>query len=101
MQQHDSDHHEQNNNESALTQSERFLQTIIETEPNCIKLLARDGTLLMMNQAGLAMIQAKSFDSVRGTRMGSLIVPAYRNAFTNVNAEAFQGRSGILEFESD
>jgi PAS domain S-box-containing protein len=90
---------ERKDSEHALLQSEKFLQTIIDTEPDCIKLLARDGTLLMMNRAGLAMIEAESFDRVRGRPVAPLVVPEYRDAFMNVIAEAFQGRPGLLEFE--
>ncbi len=91
---------QQMNHDNMLTrQSEKILQTIIETEPDCIKLLDRDGTLLMMNRAGLAMIDAESFDMVRGRSVAPLIAPEYRDAFMNVVAEAFQGRTGLLEFE--
>ena len=37
---------------------ERLLQTIIDTEPECVKMLGPDSRLLMMNPAGLRMIQA-------------------------------------------
>ena len=90
---------ERKNSEHALKQSEKFLQAIIDTEPDCIMLLAKDGTLQMMNRAGLAMIEAGSFDRVQGRPVLPLIVPEYREAFMNVIAEAFQGRSGLLEFE--
>jgi len=90
---------ERKDSEHALKQSEKFLQTIIDTEPDCIKLLARDGTILMMNRAGLAMIDAASFDLVRGQPMAPLIAPEYRDAFMNVITEAFQGRPSLLEFE--
>ncbi len=82
-----------------MQQSEKFLQAIIETEPDCIKLLDRDGKLLMMNRAGLAMIEADSFDLVRGKAVNLLVAPEYREAFRNLTAEAFQGRQGLLEFE--
>jgi len=42
--------------EEALAESENLLRKIIETEPECVKLLAKDGTLLEMNQAGLEMV---------------------------------------------
>ncbi len=82
-----------------MQQSEKFLQAIIETEPDCIKLLSQDGALLMMNRAGLAMIEADSFDLVRGKSVSQLVAPEYREAFRNLTTEAFQGRQGLLEFE--
>ena len=37
--------------ERELRQSRTFLQTIIDTEPECVKLIAEDGSLLLMNRA--------------------------------------------------
>ncbi len=85
--------------EEALQKSERFLQAIIETEPECVKLLARDGAVLKMNRAGLAMIEADSFDQVEGRPISALISQDHRQAFERLNEEVFQGRSGALEFE--
>ncbi len=85
--------------EETLKESERFLQTIIETEPECVKLLARDGTLLKMNRAGLSMIEADSLDQVKGRSLSALISENYRNAFSGLNAKVFEGQSGSLEFE--
>jgi PAS domain-containing protein len=39
--------------EERLRESENRWRTIIETEPECVKLVASDGTLLDMNAAGL------------------------------------------------
>ena len=86
--------------EKALKENESFLQTIIETEPECIKLLAADGTLLMMNRAGLAMIEAESFDQVKGQCLYPLVTPEYREAFKTITEDVFKGQSGILEFKA-
>lgn len=85
--------------EDALRSSENLLQTIIETEPECVKLVAPDGTLLMMNQAGLDMIEAESLDQAIGKSIYPLIAPEHLAAFRkNVDA-VFQGRNGRLEFD--
>jgi PAS domain S-box-containing protein len=86
--------------EKKLRESERFLETIIETEPECIKLLASDGTLLLMNRAGLAMIDAASLDQVKGQCMYPLVTPAFRREFTALTEDVFRGGSGSLEFEA-
>ena len=52
--------------ETALSENKKFLQAIIEAEPECVKLVASDGTLIMMNRAGLEMIQVDSPDQARG-----------------------------------
>jgi PAS domain S-box-containing protein len=86
--------------EDALQESEHFLRTIIETEPECVKLLAADKTLLMMNPAGLAMIEADSLEQVKGNQISSLVLPEYRDAFDNLTRNVFRGKSGTLEFEA-
>src|SRR5919199_988753 len=82
-----------------LRESENRLRTIIETEPECVKLVAADGTLLEMNAAGLAMIEAASADAVMGQSVYSLITPEHREAFIAFNESVCQGNKGSLEFE--
>lgn len=83
----------------ALAQSEWKLKTIIETEPECVKVLAADGTLLQMNRAGLQMIEAASDTQVVGHKMTELVTPEFRDAFDSLNKRVNQGESGTLEFE--
>jgi len=85
---------------TALQESERFLRTIIDTEPECVKLLAADGTLLQMNAAGLSMIDAESLEQVKGGSIYQLIIPEYREAFKALTEAVFQGKTGMLEFEA-
>ncbi|MDD2541379.1 MAG: PocR ligand-binding domain-containing protein [Desulfuromonadaceae bacterium] len=86
--------------EQALANSERFLKTIIDSEPECIKMLDIDGNLLMMNPAGLEMIDADSFEEVKGQCVFPLITDTYRDDFIALTKQVFQGVSGILEFET-
>jgi len=85
--------------EEELRENENFLRAVIETEPECIKLLAPDGTLLMMNQAGLAMVGADSLDQVKGKSLYPLVLSEYREGFKTLTEEVFQGKEGKLEFE--
>jgi diguanylate cyclase (GGDEF)-like protein/PAS domain S-box-containing protein len=82
-----------------LTESQRQLHAIIEAEPECVKLLTADGTLLQMNRAGLNMIEADSLDQVVGLHMPNLITPEYRDAFIATTKRVFEGESGNLKFE--
>jgi two-component system cell cycle sensor histidine kinase/response regulator CckA len=82
-----------------LAEREARLRAIFEAEPECVKLLAADGTLLDMNPAGLRMIEADSLDQVRGHRVASLVAEPYRAAFRELIRRVFQGGSGTLEFE--
>ncbi len=85
--------------EEALKESENFLQTIIDTEPDCVKLLSRDGKLMRMNPAGLEMVEADSFEQVKGRPVYPLIVAEYREAFQSLTEKTFEGKPGTAEFE--
>lgn len=85
--------------EETLTERERFLQTIIDNEPECVKLLASDGSLMKMNRAGLDMIEADTFEQVRGQSMSLLVAQEYRKAFGALIEKIFHGKPGRLEFE--
>ena len=82
-----------------LRESRKFLQTIIDTEPECVKLLDAEGNLIMMNRAGLDMIEADSFSQVKGQSVCSLVTAEHREAFTMLTDKVFQGGSGTLDFE--
>jgi PAS domain S-box-containing protein len=79
---------------------EKLLNTIIETEPECVKLLARDGTLIKMNRSGLKMIDADSLDQVRGQSLSDLVLPEYRGAFMSLTEQVFRGEEATLVFEA-
>lgn len=83
----------------ALAESEWKLKTIIETEPECVKVLAPDGTLLQMNRAGLDLIEAESDSQVIGHKVTDIVAPEYRAAFIDLNERVNRGESGTLEFE--
>jgi PAS domain S-box-containing protein len=85
--------------EEKLRESEQYLQTIIRTEPDCVKVITFDGTLVTMNSAGLAMIEADSLEQVAGQKVYPLILPEYRDVFRELIESVFSGNSGILEFE--
>jgi PAS domain S-box-containing protein len=86
--------------EEAWKQSDRYLDTIIENAPACIKLLAPDGTILKINSAGVGIIGAGSVDDVLGTSIFPLVLPRYRQAFVDMTGDVFRGRPGQLEFEA-
>ncbi|MCX7176281.1 MAG: diguanylate cyclase [Proteobacteria bacterium] len=85
--------------EQLLAESERTLKTIIETEPECVKVIGPDGSLLQMNRAGLDMIEADSEDQVVGRRVTGIVAPQHREAFDDLCRRVNQGEIGLLEFE--
>lgn len=84
--------------EEALRESETLLRTIIDTEPECVKLMDRDGTLRLMNLAGLQMIEAEGMEQVVGKSVFGLIAAEDRAAFEDMHRRIFQGESMMLQF---
>jgi diguanylate cyclase (GGDEF)-like protein/PAS domain S-box-containing protein len=85
--------------EQSLQKSEQFLRTVIETEPECVKMVDKNGDLIDMNAAGLKMFEAESLDQVRRHKLLSFILPAYRDAFEALHKRVMNGEQGSLEFE--
>lgn len=82
-----------------LAQKEGQLRAIVDSEPECVKVLDRAGRLLNMNPAGLAMVEADSLGQILGQSVLSLVLPEHRPAFDALHARVFAGESGVLEFE--
>jgi len=82
-----------------FVESQLQLNTIIDTEPECVKLMAADGTLLQMNGAGLMLIEADSANQVIGHNVLKIILPKYRAAFIALTKQVFAGGAANLEFE--
>lgn len=85
--------------ETALRASENQLRAIIDAEPECVKVVTMDGTLLQMNAAGLAMIEASRPDQVIGKTIWHLLAAEYREPFRNFIGEILRDGKGIFEFE--
>jgi PAS domain S-box-containing protein len=85
--------------ESALAVSEDRLRAILQNEPACVKLLDKDCSLVDMNPAGLAMIEVNELADVKGRSVLQIVNEPYRNAFTQLLNNVFEGQSGSLEFE--
>ncbi|AFY34014.1 PAS domain S-box protein [Calothrix sp. PCC 7507] len=85
--------------ELALRQSENRLRAIIDAEPECIKLIARDGTLLEINASGLAIMEVESADALIGKSVYDAIAPEYRKDYLALHEIVCQGDRGTLEFE--
>jgi len=85
--------------QAQLAENEVRLRTIIDTEPEGVKLLDAEGRLVMMNPAGLAMIEADSLEQVTGDNILEIAAPEDRPAFADLTRRVFQGQSGTLEFD--
>ena len=82
-----------------LKNSELHLRSIIEAEPECIKIVDAQGDLLDMNPAGLVMIEADALDQVAGQPVLDLIAPEYRAAFSEMHQRVLAGETAELTFE--
>jgi PAS domain S-box-containing protein len=85
--------------EAALVERENLLQLMIDTEPACVKLLDREGRVLRMNRAGLAILEAEAAEQVVGECVYPFVTPEHREAFRRLNEGVFGGESGTLTFE--
>jgi PAS domain S-box-containing protein len=85
--------------ERALRASEERFKAIVKTTPECVKLVAFDGTLLHMNPPGLAMVGAQRFEMVVGKNVYDLIAPHDRERFRVFNEGVCGGERGTLEFD--
>jgi PAS domain S-box-containing protein len=85
--------------EERLAYSESYLRSIIEAEPECVKVVSPDGMVIQMNQAGLEMVEAMSAEEVVGKAIYPLIRPEHRDAFGALLQSVCNGNAGNLEFE--
>lgn len=57
---------EQKKAEAALATSEAMHRSVLEASPDCIKVMALDGALEIMNSPGLCAMELDSFEQVKG-----------------------------------
>ena len=76
-----------------------FLATILENEPECVKVTDANGRLLQMNRAGLDMLEVSAVEEVNATGLIQFVLPEHRDAFMALAQRVFAGETGSLEFE--
>ena len=80
-------------------QEQEQLRAIIETTPECIKIVARDGTLVHMNPAGLGMVGARYPNEVEGACTYDLIAPEHRDLWRRNHSRVCNGERLSWEFD--
>jgi len=85
--------------EELLRQSEARLRAIFDATPECIKIVAPDGTLMQMNEAGLCMIEAPGAEAVAGANVFELIAAPCRDEWRERHARIVAGESMNWEFD--
>ncbi|MDD4854828.1 MAG: EAL domain-containing protein [Sulfuricurvum sp.] len=85
--------------ETALQKSQKHLLTIIENEPECVKLVDLKGKLIEMNPAGLRMLEVDTLEEAQRYTLASYILPQWRAPFIELYKRVINGENAILEFE--
>lgn len=75
------------------------LRVMVETTPECVTIIARDGTLLFMNPPGLEMVGAPCAEAVIGKNVYGLIAPEHRETFRTFNEKVCGGERESLQFD--
>jgi PAS domain S-box-containing protein len=83
---------------AGIEANEQF-RTIIETTPECVKIVAPDGTLLFMNPPGLAMIGASADETITGKSVYDIVAPEHRDRYREFHEKVCRGVKGSLEFD--
>jgi len=84
--------------ENKLVHSEEYLRSIVNTEPECVKLMDEDGIVLDMNPSGLSMVEAASSEQVVGKSLYDLVHPEHREAVKAFTWKVSRGSGGTMKF---
>jgi PAS domain S-box-containing protein len=83
-----------------LEEKECRLRTIIESEPECVKLQAADGTVLEINPAGLRLVDATCSADIVGRPIYDLVAPDYVAIYRENMRRVFAGEALVYEFKA-
>ena len=83
-----------------LLENENRLRAIIESEPECVKLQAADGTVLEINPAGVTLLDAERPEDIIGKRIYDVGAPEHRDHYRENMRRVFEGESVVYEFKS-
>ncbi len=80
--------------ELELRRREAQGRTIVDLDPECVKIVDCDGRLQDMNPAGLKIIEAESLAEVKGGRIVDLVHPDDREKLQQLHGQVIEGGSG-------
>ncbi|TRZ55138.1 MAG: PAS domain S-box protein [Rhodocyclaceae bacterium] len=83
-----------------LKENEYRLRAIIESEPECVKLQAADGTVLEINPAGLKLVDADRPEDVIGKTIYCVVAPEFIEMYRENMRRVFSGESVVYEFKA-
>jgi PAS domain S-box-containing protein len=81
-----------------LRDREAHLRAVVESEPECVKVVSIDGRLLEMNPAGLAAVEADGFEQIAGSSVYDIVHPADRERYRALHDRVAAGGAGTATF---
>lgn len=81
-------------------ENENRLRTIIESEPECVKLTDPQGIVLEINPAGLAIVDASCNEDFIGQSIFRFIAPEYHDAYRTMMNRALAGEKARQEYRA-
>nr|WP_246836563.1 PAS domain S-box protein [Leptospira levettii] len=81
-----------------LKQQELRLSSILQSEPECVKVVSPDGILIEMNPAGLSMIEADTPEDAIGKTVEPLIEPSDLRFYQSIHENALKGIKSSARF---
>ncbi|MCX5543757.1 PAS domain S-box protein [Paraburkholderia sp. CNPSo 3076] len=85
--------------ERALKRSEERFRAIVDTTPDCVTVVANDGTVLLVNPAGSRAFGSVRADSMIGACYFDFVAPEHRARYVEFNRNICSGRGDFLEFD--
>jgi PAS domain S-box-containing protein len=85
--------------DNPLIETSRRYECMIGLLPVGVMVLSSDGSILSMNPAALAMIEAAVLDQVRDKPFLLLVAPEFRSSFLALFQKVLEGGSGSLEYQ--
>ena len=76
-----------------------ILRAIFDETPECLKIIARDGTLLRINAAGRAMIEADDDATIEGGSVYDIIAPEFHETWKDNSQRVCDGERLSWEFD--
>lgn len=83
----------------SLGRSEACFRAIVETTPECVKVITRDGTLLRVNSAGSTLAGTGDPAALIGACFYDFVAAEHRDRYVEFNREICSGKTGFLEFD--
>ncbi|MBL4601999.1 MAG: hypothetical protein JKY84_04590 [Emcibacteraceae bacterium] len=83
---------------SSYGNSAARLEAVLNSQPDCVKIISRDYKLITINAAGIKLVNAGNIDEVRGASMLDIVDLEYHNVFKQSVDAAYAGQPMNSEY---